>query len=336
MRATWVWVTALALGLCAQQPSSPPKPVEDPEDPGRPKLKRGGPAPRVKNESRPERVPSRAPYREIVTDVEGKVVADSATEAPPESADLITRARHAAFEFSQQLPNFLCDEYVLRYTSETKPPNWKLRDRVQLELMYIGGKEDYRNIRRNGKPLKKGSPEDSGAWSTGEFGSILLSIMSRNSAAKFTPKGPSTAAGLTADVYNYRIEKANSNWEIRFGTTVKPAYTGSLWIDPKTARTLRIEMSTRELPPNYDFDLVESTVDYGWVLISGEKYLLPTRSENLSCRTGTYLCSKNEIEFRNYRKFTTESQILQVESEISFPETEEKKPESAPAKKKKK
>lgn len=60
-----------------------------------------------------------------------------------------------------------------------------------------------------------------------------------------------------------------------------------------------------------------------WVTISGQKLLLPVKSENFSCTRGTLHCTRNEIEFRNYRKFQVESQVLQVEGDIVFPEVDE-------------
>ena len=39
----------------------------------------------------------------------------SSAEAPPATAPLIERARYAAFQFSQKLPNFICQEYMARY-----------------------------------------------------------------------------------------------------------------------------------------------------------------------------------------------------------------------------
>jgi hypothetical protein len=38
-------------------------------------------------------------------------------------------------------------------------------------------------------------------------------------------------------------------------------------------------------------------------------YLLPVEAEVLSCQRGTSICSRNKIEFRNYRKFGAESDI---------------------------
>jgi hypothetical protein len=248
-----------------------------------------------------------------------------------EQLSLIERARLVAYEFNETLPNFICDELVMRYQSVRRVPDWTYRDRVEVELLYVDGREDYRNVRRNGKLLKKGSPEDSGSWSTGEFGTVLADIFSPATNAQFKRRGRSTAAGMDAEVYDFAVEQPNSHWQIRFGRTVKPAYSGSLWIDPKTARVLRIEMGTKRLPADYEIDTVESVVDYAWVTISGKKYLLPVKSQNLACVRGTFDCTKNEIEFRNYRKFTAESQVLQVESEITFDE----EPPKADAKKKK-
>lgn len=330
----------LALPLAAQQAPEPP-----PADPGRPVLRRGGAA--QKREPVEAPAPSRTPagpYREVVVDEEGRTEKVLASADGAARDDLLERAREAAFEFNEKLPAFICDEFVSRYESRTLKPQWKLRDRVQLELAYTKGREEYRNIRLNGKPLKKGSPEESGSWSTGEFGSTLVSIFSSTRPEDFRPRGDSEAAGIQAKVFDFSVPKERSQWTIRYGYAVKPAHEGSLWIDPATARVLRIEMSSRRLPANYEVDKVEMTVDYGWVDIAGTQWLLPVRSENLACFRGTFTCVRNEIEFRNYRKFEVESQVLQVESEISFPEAGDNPPKSKtvppsitpePAKKKK-
>jgi hypothetical protein len=303
---------AFTLPLGAQEPP--------PEDPGRPVLRRGGPAQR-REEVKPAE--SKRSVREIEVDAEGRVVRDTSRSANPE--DLIERAREAAFDFDQKLPDFICEQYVLRYESKTYKPEWKLKDRVQVETIYAGGKEEYRNIRVNGKPLKKGTPEDSGSWSMYEFGTVLLDVLSPSTDASFKLRGDSSAAGMPAKVYDYSVLQPNSHWRIRYGREVKPAYKGALWIDPITARVLRVEMNSRQLPADYDIDTVETTVDYGWVNISGQRYLLPVRSENLACWRGAFHCTKNEMEFRNYRKFSVDSQVMQVESELKFPTAEGEK-----------
>jgi hypothetical protein len=314
----------------------------DPRDPGAPKLKRGAQAhPQGPEAPEPDPPPPPAPASRptagarpdpdqpssvITTDSEGHVASvdrrlpQVSTEDP-----VIEQAREAAAEYDSTLPNFICDQLTRRNVSNTLKPNWRYKDRVEVELIYVEGKEDYRNVRLNGRPLKKGSPEDSGTWSSGEFGTILVDIFSPSTNANFVYRGESNAAGLSAKLYDFSVRQPNSHWQIRYGRVVKPAYKGSVWIDSKTGRALRIEMNTKQLPRDYEVDDVEVVVDYGWVLISGQKYLLPVKSENLACFRGTFDCTMNEIEFRNYRKFTAESQVLQVDSDVTFPEADDPK-----------
>lgn len=316
-----------ALLILVLAPLSAQQQPEPPPDPGRPVLRRGGAAQKREPVAAPEdRRPAQGPYREAVIDEEGRTEKVLAGEESAGREDLLIRAHEAAAEFNEKLPSFICDQFVSRYESKTLQPKWKLQDRVQLELAYTKGKEEYRNIRINGRPLKKGSPEDSGSWSTGDFGSTLASIFASTRPGDFRLRGDSDAAGLKAKVFDFSVPKERSQWTIRYGYAVKPAHEGALWIDPESARVLRIEMSSRRLPANYEIDKVEMTVDYGWVDISGTRYLLPVRSENLACYRGTFTCTRNEIEFKNYRKFQVESQVLQVESEITFPEAEDDKP----------
>lgn len=344
--------------LQAQEPPDPPatqrpvRPDVKEDDPGRPVLKRGGPATKREQVAPPASTSTNSPAStnpvvvtrpaattsikpqpgEIVVNEDGTT--DHARSAPPRRAgsdELIERAREAAYDFSAGLPNFLCDQLTVRYRSDTLKPNWRYKDRVEVELVFVNQKEDYRNIRINGKVAKKGGPEDTGTWSSGEFGTTLMDIFASNTDAKFRLRGPSQAAGLAAIVYDYSVLQPNSHWEIRFNGSVKPAYRGAVWIDPKTARVLRVEMNTRQLPSTYEVDTVESIVDYGWVTLSGQKFLLPVKSQNLACFRGTFQCTKNEIEFRNYRKFQVESQIMQVESGLVLPDEEESKKTTPPS-----
>jgi hypothetical protein len=98
------------------------------------------------------------------------------------------------------------------------------------------------------------------------------------------------------------------------GQAYQPGYTGSIWIDKENFRVLRIELSARNLPGGFPMDQVESAVDYDYVSIGEDKYLLPIHSEALSCGRGTSGrgasgCTRNVIEFRNYRKFTADTSI---------------------------
>jgi hypothetical protein len=63
------------------------------------------------------------------------------------------------------------------------------------------------------------------------------------------------------------------------------------------------------MPRSFPLDTVESAVDYDYTMIGDRKFLLPSHSEALSCERGTGNCSRNVIEFRNYRKFSADTSI---------------------------
>jgi len=135
------------------------------------------------------------------------------------------------------------------------------------------------------------------------------------------------------------VEQPNSHWQtVIGGQSVRPAYKGAVWIDKKTWRVLRIEMEAIEVPKSFPLDTIEWVVDYAYVRIGTAEFLLPAHAENLACWRGTGQCARNAIDFRNYRKFTSESQIMTTDSSVSF-EGEEKPavaPVPAPASKDKK
>jgi hypothetical protein len=181
---------------------------------------------------------------------------------------------------------------------------------VTADVVSVNGKEDYRNIMVNGKPSSR-PVEKSGAWSTGEFVTTLEDLLSPYTAAAFRKSVDESIDGRTAYTYNFRVQQENSNWDIISpeGAKATPAYTGTIWIDKETRNILRIEEQTGPLPAGFPYDKAESSVQYSFVRIDGKSYTLPVHSEVLTCQSGGSACTKNEINFQNYKKFEADSTI---------------------------
>lgn len=223
---------------------------------------------------------------------------------------LIERARKAAFEFSEKLPNFICDEFMARFIQRGRKEEVP-RDVVSAEIIFEDGHESYRNVKINNRPTDKNLEEIGGSWSTGEFASTLLQIFDPATNAQFRSGGASHISGFSAEVYDFQVRRENSHWMLTSGSqTVTPAYVGSVWVDPTTARVLRIEIQARNIPSDFPMDAVESAVDYSYVLIGGTSFLLPVHAESLGCERGTSTCSHNMIDFRNYHEFKSKIRIL--------------------------
>jgi hypothetical protein len=286
-----------------------------------PKLKRGAPARTAQDRSSDSAPTSAAasPQRPL-PQVEVAQAAPASREepvAPRPRADapsprmaLVEQAREVAASFLDGLPNYVCQELTTRYYSETRTPSWNVIDVIGAEVVFEAGKESYRNLTINGKASKK-PPEESGAWSTGEFGTILAEIYSPGSAARFKFIEEASIIHRPSSVYDFSVERQRSSWKVSVpGQYIMPAYKGSVWIDKDGAHTLRIEMQGRDIPEEFPLITVETAVDYDYVTLgTPEKFLLPVHAEVLSCKRGSNECERNVIEFRNYHKFTGESVI---------------------------
>lgn len=282
--------------------------IDDDDDGAPPRLKRGIPARR--KPSRPQetasvRLPEHTPAVSAEPPVENKEPAR--TENP-----VIEKARAVAESFTETLPNYICQQFTARFVNTSHTTNWQALDVVSAEVVYEDGREGYRNLAINGKPTKKAMEEMSGSWSTGEFGTVLRDLFSLSTAAEFRFRKDSTMAGVPAQMFDFTVDRENSHWRIQVASqSIRPAYKGSVWIDKKNYRVLRIEMQARSLPEEFPLDKVESATDYEYVRLgSTAQFLLPVHAENLSCQRGTNICSRNAIDFRNYHKYSGESNII--------------------------
>ena len=231
----------------------------------------------------------------------------------PSTGDpFIDQTREAAFSFSETLPNYVVKQYTTRYETAIArggKTSWQVLDNVTADVIEENGEEKYKNILVNGKPPRE-DVEKTGSWSRGEFSSLLQDVLSPFTNADFHGKRSATIVNRAAFRYDFSVEQPNSHWHVESESqTYLPGYTGAIWIDKENYRVLRIEMAAQPMPRSFPLDTVESAVDYDYVAIGDSKYLLPVHSEALSCARGTSQCSRNVIEFRNYRKFTADTNI---------------------------
>lgn len=229
---------------------------------------------------------------------------------PTTDDEIISAARDAADRLTQGLPDFIVQQNTTRYFSRSTPAQWQALDVVTADVASVGGKEQYHNIRRNGRPTNE-PIEKTGAWSTGEFQTTLASLLNPYTAAAFHKTGGGTLEGRATYTYDFHVRQQNSDWDIHApdGQVATPAYSGTIWIDRATFNVMRIEEQTDSLPGSFPFDKAESVVEYGFVDIAGKNYPLPTHSEILTCQRGSTTCTKNEIRFQNYRKYGADSTI---------------------------
>ena len=141
--------------------------------------------------------------------------------------------------------------------------------------------------------------------------------------------------GRACLVFDYEILLENSKDGVGFKTpsgaksfmftTVPAGEKGRVWIDRKDGRVLRIEYKATDIPKDFLVRAFQSSVDYDWVTIADEKFLLPVLSDAkfTSYEGGKLYQSRNLIRFKNYQRYGTEVKILDDDVK---PEPETQKP----------
>lgn len=324
-------VTASRAGQNAPPPPSPedmvrPTIMNNPEEPAdHPVLRRGKPAHQQSDDAddiqvaanQPPPKPSAtaaasAPPSAPKDSTDFSITDDSdRPKAPKPGSDLIAKSKEWSETFTNGLPNFVCEQDTTRYYEQSKSSGWQAMDIVTAKVVYEDGKEDYKEITVGGKRVNKKMDEVGGSTSTGEFATTLRSLFSEGSQADFKFYESTSIRGEPAAIYDFKVALPNSDWMIKVGgQSLRPAYSGSVWIEKKTGQVRRIEMHAVKIPQDFPLDAVEWAVDYDSVPLGTASFLLPVHAENLGCQRGTTVCSKNAIDFRNYHKYSGESTVV--------------------------
>ena len=224
---------------------------------------------------------------------------------------VIAKAREAAASYAATLPNYFARQFTTRSRKTTGQKSWDTIDIVTADVAYEDGNETYKNIKVGSKAVTQSMEDIGGARSTGEFSSLLEDLFDRSTDAQFRRSGQSTSHNRPATLYNFEVPRERSHWRIVAPSQLfYPGTKGSIWIDKETSRVLRIEIQARALPALFPFDSVETAVDYDFVRLGDMgMYLLPVEADALMCTRGTPDCSRNHLEFRNYRKFGSQSDV---------------------------
>jgi hypothetical protein len=227
---------------------------------------------------------------------------------------LIEQARYKALDFAGELPNFVVTQAVTRSIQHPGTRDWRLQDRLEVQLTYRADKgEEYRLISVDGKPARESYDQLGGSTSAGEFGSFLASLFAPPSKAQFREVKHENFRGRDTVVYDFTVRKVNSTVQITAkeqGRSIITGYRGSLWVDTETKQVLRVESSSFDIEPGFPITLAENSVEYDWVTIAGERYLLPVRAEVLLGRDRDRYYSRNLIEFRNYHKYEGDVKMI--------------------------
>jgi len=235
---------------------------------------------------------------------------------PPDSvrqAQILDTIRQYALAYDQNLPNFICVRVTRQYVDPfPRDDHYRAVGTILAQVGYHDGHEEDRVYSINGRLVNMGvneAPRQGGAFSTGEFADLMRSIFDPKSQAQFGWDHWGTLRGQRMAVFNYFIDSGHSSFSITYDEgradeqRIYTAYKGLIYADPNTGAIARITFNAVDIPKSFPVQEAVDILDYGEQEISGHTYICPL-SAKLFMRSRDQK-SRNDIEFRNYRKFET-------------------------------
>ncbi|MDQ2713179.1 MAG: hypothetical protein M3Y24_13290, partial [Acidobacteriota bacterium] len=239
---------------------------------------------------------------------------------PPDSVhqqQILDLMRQYAMTYAQNLPNYICVRVDRRYVDPRGGDSYRSLGTVLAKVSYVQGQEQYKVYSNAGRIVDPdmGGIGGGGARSSGEFAGMMRSLFEPKSQADFGWDHWARLRGRTMAVFNYFIDSGHSSYSISYGEgreddqRIITAYKGLVYADANTGEIDRITFNAVDVPSSFPVRTAHELVDYDLVNIGDqEQAVLPLRAMlNMSTlRDGT---SKNDIEFRNYHKYGSNSII---------------------------
>jgi hypothetical protein len=212
----------------------------------------------------------------------GALAADSRASGDPEL--LLQRIRGRITAHLSQLHNYTCHVAIDRLLRSTSTSSFDHRDRVELEVAFIGGRELFSRaggMRFEEQPIHEIVPL--GMIGNDAFGSHDDDVFSSD-AATFKYAGSCKKDGHKTFRYNFRVPQASSRLFVKQNKSADAAvgYQGSFWVDAETLDMVRLEWKTDQISPSVGLSSVEKSMRYKLVRIGNSDFLLPLHSELVS------------------------------------------------------
>jgi hypothetical protein len=251
--------------------------------------------------------------------------------SPAEQAAVIEATRNAALTFSDALPDFICTQVTRRWVNQGHTPSnltiagprmrqsestvrlgdseqWKLRDTLTIQLTYFGQKEQYKLLLVNGLQTKQSYESVGGTTDYGDFGSVLGILFQASSEAKFTWDHWGVLNGQPVMVFSFYVVPAHSQWHIAYGSQdLIAAFKGLVFIEPAQHQVLKLKVNADGIPKKFPIQKSGVELDYRRQAVGDRQFLLPLKATDWTDTKN--VSTKNEAEFRLYRKFSTDSKI---------------------------
>lgn len=245
-------------------------------------------------------VPSHAPVTE--------------TAMPPEPTSasgeaLLARVQESSSAVYDSLLAFVCSEHIERFRSALDGTHERPIDSVHAALSFENGTEQYTSIWQNGQP-RSDIPSLSGAWSEGEFGSLLKQTQELLQVEHVVFLGREVLDGDPVAAYAFDTAADNSPWELAVDAHVyRLAFHSEVYVSLTTEHIVRIARAAVGIPPQIGISKIDWSVSLKPVALNGSEWWLPSSATYSVSYATRNRREWNRILFDGYRRYGSTAEL---------------------------
>jgi hypothetical protein len=223
--------------------------------------------------------------------------------ASAEDRDLLQRVNEVSESTYSALQSFVCDEKIERFGGTADSGRQWPIDGIRAALSFENGVEHYGNIRQN-EQERADLTSLSGAWSEGEFGTLLRQTGQLLRVEPVTFVRPAEIGGVAAAVYAFDVSEADSPWQLMVEAHVyRLAFHTEFWVSQMSGQILRVARTAPLPAANTGIASIEWSVSLRPVKLNGVEWLLPASAEYAVTYAHKNRREWNTMSFENYRRY---------------------------------
>jgi hypothetical protein len=227
----------------------------------------------------------------------------SAALAFAQDRDLLQRVNDSSENTYSALRSFVCDEKIDRFGGTADGGRQWSIDGITTALSFENGVEHYGDIRQNAQQ-RSDMTGLSGAWSEGEFGTLLRQTGQLLKAEPVTFQRYAEIDGVAAAVYAFDVSEGDSPWELMVEAhDYRLAFHTEFWVSRMSGQILRVVRTAPQVAANAGIASIQWSVSLRPVKLNGVEWLLPASAEYAVTYAHKNRREWNHMVFQNYRRY---------------------------------
>lgn len=221
-------------------------------------------------------------------------------------AELLRRAQAANEDLYASLHSFVCDESISRTRENLKQTKIRKLDLLTTRVSFENGQELYSDVRQNSSTRADLSAAG-GAWSEGEFGTLLRQTQQLLKTQQVTFERLGERDGTPVAYVTFEVSREDSPWVLVVdGRSYKVPFRTEVALEQANGHILSVQRDATEIPSNLFISEIQWSVEMRPTNLAGADWLLPAEGEYAVSYVDSNQRDRNRMTFGNYRRYGSE------------------------------